>query len=110
MELLATHFQPDKSNFEEFYKASISPSLSLSLSLSRGTDYVIANGETPPPKPLLMKQMYERNTDDEPLSLAGVMVLAITLKNACQFGWFRENGAEQVLTIVDEIKKRCTAP
>jgi hypothetical protein len=53
-----------------------------------------------------MKQMYERNTDDEPLSLAGVMVLAITLKNACQFGWFRKNGAEQVLTIVDEIKKK----
>ncbi|CAL5187386.1 unnamed protein product [Lathyrus oleraceus] len=99
LERLAFHFQPgNRSDPFEFFN--------LCLSLSRGIDYALANGE-PPPKandlPTLMKQMYQRKTDE--LSLAAVMVLMISVKNACKIGWFQKKESEELLTIADEIGK-----
>ncbi|CAI8589360.1 unnamed protein product [Vicia faba] len=99
LDRLAFHFQPgNRSDSFEFFN--------LCLSLSRGIDYALANGE-PPPKanelPTLMKQMYQRKTDE--LSLAAVMVLMISVKNACKIGWFQKKESEELLTIADEIGK-----
>ncbi|GAU20611.1 hypothetical protein TSUD_230250 [Trifolium subterraneum] len=99
LERLATHFHPgNRSDSFEFF--------TLCLSLSRGIDYALANGETPPKAnelPMLMKQMYQRKTDE--LSLAAVMVLMISVKNACKIGWFQKKESEELLTIADEIGK-----
>ncbi|XP_004511552.1 uncharacterized protein [Cicer arietinum] len=47
--------------------------------------------------------MYQRKTDE--LSLAAVMVLMISVKNACKIGWFQKKESEELLTISDEIGK-----
>ncbi|CAK8539342.1 unnamed protein product [Lathyrus sativus] len=99
LERLAFHFLPgNRSDSFEFFN--------LCLSLARGIDYALANGE-PPPKanelPTLMKQMYQRKTDE--LSLAAVMVLMISVKNACKIGWFEKKESEELLIVADEIGK-----
>ncbi|CAK8541396.1 unnamed protein product [Lathyrus sativus] len=99
LERLAFHFLPgNRSDSFEFFN--------LCLSLTRGIDYALANGE-PPPKanelPTLMKQMYQRKTDE--LSLAAVMVLMISVKNACKIGWFEKKESEELLIVADEIGK-----
>ncbi|CAJ2673113.1 unnamed protein product [Trifolium pratense] len=104
---LTWHFQQgNRSDSVEFTK--------LCTILSRGIDFAIANCETPPPKanklPFLIKQMnHRRKTEDVPSSLACVMVLCISVKNACKFGWFNMKDSEEILTIVDELGKMyCT--
>ncbi|CAK8539341.1 unnamed protein product [Lathyrus sativus] len=97
LERLAFHFLPgNRSDSFEFFN--------LCLSLARGIDYALANGE-PPPKanelPTLMKQMYQRKTDE--LSLAAVMVLMISVKNACKIGWFEKKESEELLIVADEV-------
>lgn len=52
---------------------------------------------------LLKKMHYKRKCDDE---LASVMVLMISVKNACKFGWFLNKlESEELLTIAPEIGK-----
>ncbi|KEH19346.1 transcription factor-like protein, partial [Medicago truncatula] len=99
LDRLANHFLPGNptDSFDFF---------NLCLSLSRGIDYALANGEIPQKAnelPILMKQMYQRKTDE--LSLAAVMVLMISVKNACTNGWFQKEDAEELLTIAEEIGK-----
>ncbi|KAK7366722.1 hypothetical protein VNO80_08719 [Phaseolus coccineus] len=76
------------------------------LSLSRGIDYALANGEIPGNAhelPLLVKQICQLKNDE--LSQAALMVLMISVKSACEIGWFQSKESEELLTIVDEIGK-----
>jgi E3 SUMO-protein ligase PIAS1 len=104
---LIWHFQQgNKIDSVEFTK--------LCISLCRGIDFAIANCEIPPKANkllLLIKQMnHQRKTNDVPsTSLACMMLLCISVKNACKFGWFDKKESEEVLTIADEIGK-CIAP
>ncbi|GAU45769.1 hypothetical protein TSUD_24330 [Trifolium subterraneum] len=101
-------------NFQQGNQCDSVEFTKLCLSLSRGIDFAIANGQTPPPKanklPWLIKQMnYQRKTDYVPSSLACMMVLIISVKNACKFGWFNKKDSEEILAIVDDIGKMyCT--
>jgi len=97
--------QPDiKSNYVELN--------SLCISLYRGIDDALANGETHLPKgierlPMLIRKMnLKRKSDDEQLSLPGaMMVLLISVKYACEFGWFQKNESEELLTVAHKIGK-----
>lgn len=97
--------QPDsKSNYVELN--------SLCISLYRGIDDALANGETHPPKgierlPMLIRKMnLKRKSDDEQLSLPwAMMVLLISVKYACEFGWFQKNESEELLTVAHKIGK-----
>lgn len=84
----------------------------LCISLSRGINYAIAYGQTPSSKAIqllhtLMKKIdYQNKSDDE---LGVVIVLVITVKNACEFGWFENKETQELLTIAHEIEKMyCT--
>ncbi|KAG5070247.1 hypothetical protein JHK85_002624 [Glycine max] len=83
----------------------------LCLSLSRGIDYALANGETPPKAhelPLLVKQICQLKNDE--CSQAAMMVLMISIKNACEIGWFQTKESEELVTIADECRsERSTA-
>ncbi|XP_038683934.1 E4 SUMO-protein ligase PIAL2-like isoform X2 [Tripterygium wilfordii] len=76
----------------------------LCLSLARGIDYALANNEIPDKAqelPRLLKQICQLKND---LSVvAGVMVLMISVKNACKIGWFSEMESQELLTLVNEI-------
>jgi len=80
----------------------------MAFPVSRGIDYALANIETPPKVieqlPMLSKKMhYQRKRDVE---LASVMVLMISVKNACKFGRFLNKlESEELLTIAREIGK-----
>ncbi|KAG4386297.1 hypothetical protein AAZX31_11G020700 [Glycine max] len=70
----------------------------LCLSLSRGIDYALANGETPPKAhdlPLLVKQICQLKNDE--CSQAAMMVLLISIKNACEIGWFQTKESEELI-------------
>ncbi|XP_017407254.1 E4 SUMO-protein ligase PIAL2 isoform X4 [Vigna angularis] len=76
------------------------------LSLSRGIDYALANGEIPSNAhelPLLVKQICQLKNDE--LSQAAMMVLMISVKGACEIGWFQTKESQELLTILDEIGK-----
>jgi E3 SUMO-protein ligase PIAS1 len=76
----------------------------LCLSLARGIDFAIANDEVPdkaPELPSILKQACQRKSD--PLLLAGIMVLMISIKNACKRKWFSDKDSEDLLAIVKEI-------
>ncbi|KAL2348011.1 hypothetical protein Fmac_002011 [Flemingia macrophylla] len=78
----------------------------LCLSLSRGIDYAVANGENPGKihdLPLLVKQISQLKNDE--LSQAAMMVLMISVKGACEIGWFQTKESEELVTIADEIRK-----
>ncbi|CAJ1927655.1 unnamed protein product [Sphenostylis stenocarpa] len=75
----------------------------LCLTLARGIDYALANGEIPgnvQDLPLLMKQVCQLKIDE--LSQAAMMVLMVSIKGACEIGWFQTKDSEELLTIVDE--------
>ncbi|MCD9644693.1 hypothetical protein HAX54_033105 [Datura stramonium] len=96
---LATHVcnQP-KIDAQEF--------VHLCLSLARGIDFAIANQEVPnraQDLPFLVKQVCRLNCDT--LLLAHVMVLMISIKNACQSGWFTEKDAEELCDHANEISR-----
>ncbi|XP_022643149.1 E4 SUMO-protein ligase PIAL2 isoform X2 [Vigna radiata var. radiata] len=76
------------------------------LSLSRGIDYALANGEIPTNAhelPLLVKKICQLKNDE--LSQAAMMVLMISVKGACEIGWFQTKESQELLTILDEIGK-----
>jgi len=101
VERLAWHLQSGyQIDSIKFYK--------LCISLSRGIDYALANVQSPPKAveqlPMLLKMMhYKRKYDDE---LAAVMVLMISVKSACESGWFvNKLESKELLTIASEIGK-----
>ncbi|KAG4134078.1 hypothetical protein ERO13_D08G134400v2 [Gossypium hirsutum] len=96
-ERLATHTQPGRQpQSSEFF--------SLCLSLARGIDYAIANNEVPAKAqelPLLLKQICQHRND---LFLqAAIMVLMISVKNACKMSWFSDGESRELLTLANEV-------
>ncbi|KAG5563332.1 hypothetical protein RHGRI_005920 [Rhododendron griersonianum] len=72
--------------------------------LDRGIDYAVANSEIPgrvKDLPRLLKQVCQQNTDA--LLQAAIMVLMISVKNACKSGWFPTEDSAELLTLADEI-------
>lgn len=101
---LATHVcnQP-KIDSQEF--------VHLCLSLARGIDFAIANREVPnraQDLPLLLKQVCKIPCDT--LLLAHVMVLMISVKNACHSGWFTEKDAKELCDLANEISSSFCLP
>ncbi|PSS11366.1 E4 SUMO-protein like [Actinidia chinensis var. chinensis] len=96
-ERLALHvLTPPKNDAVEFFN--------LCLSLARGIDYAVANGEVPDrihDLPMLLKQVCQCRNDT--LLQAAIMVLMISVKNACKSGWFPTKDSEELLTLADEI-------
>ncbi|XP_022737522.1 E4 SUMO-protein ligase PIAL2-like isoform X2 [Durio zibethinus] len=96
-ERLATHTQPGRQpQNSEFF--------SLCLSLARGIDYAIANNEVPAKAkelPLLLKQICQRRND---LFLqAAIMVLMISVKNACKMSWFSDKESQELFALANEV-------
>ncbi|XVF52983.1 hypothetical protein PTKIN_Ptkin05aG0061700 [Pterospermum kingtungense] len=96
-ERLATHTQPGRQlHSSEFF--------SLCLSLARGIDYAIANNEVPAKAqelPLLLKQIRQRGND--PFLKVAIMVLMISVKNACEMGWFQDEERQELVTLANEV-------
>ncbi|RYR10475.1 hypothetical protein Ahy_B05g078915 [Arachis hypogaea] len=101
MERLAAHLHDGNHNqlgALDFYNQCIS--------LSRGIDYSLANGEISPKAkelPALMRLFHQRKNDE--LSQAALMVVMISVKNACELGWFQAKEKEELLAIADEVAK-----
>ncbi|KAM7525808.1 hypothetical protein LguiA_015710 [Lonicera macranthoides] len=94
---LATHIRSTpKTDVIEFFN--------LCLSLARGIDYAIANDEVPgraPDLPLLLKQVCKHRNDS--LLQAAIMVLMISVKNACKRRWFSDKDSEELHSLANEI-------
>ncbi|EPS66165.1 hypothetical protein M569_08612, partial [Genlisea aurea] len=76
----------------------------LCLSLSRGIDYAIVNGEVPvrvTDLPPLLKQLCLRKKDS--YLAASVVVLMISVKNACETGWFAEADSKELMGLAAEL-------
>uniref|UniRef100_A0A5B7AMW3 Putative E3 SUMO-protein ligase pli1 n=1 Tax=Davidia involucrata TaxID=16924 RepID=A0A5B7AMW3_DAVIN len=76
----------------------------LCLSLARGIDYAVANNEVPGRAhelPFLLKQVCQHKND--PLLQAALMVLMISVKNACKIGWFSDEDSKELLSLANEI-------
>ncbi|XP_040990726.1 E4 SUMO-protein ligase PIAL2 isoform X2 [Juglans microcarpa x Juglans regia] len=104
VEKLASHVRlGHPSNAMEFFE--------LCLSLARGIDYAVANNEVPSKVqdlPSLLKQVCQRK-NDLPL-LAAIMVLMMSVKNACKIGWFSEKESEELFTLANEIGSSFCSP
>ncbi|KAK6137429.1 hypothetical protein DH2020_028852 [Rehmannia glutinosa] len=85
-----------KNDADEFYN--------LCLSLARGIDFAIAHHEFPSRAqelPSLAKQVCQCKIDT--LIQAAIMVLMISVKNACQCGWFPDKDSEELLNLAKEV-------
>ncbi|KAL5551983.1 hypothetical protein UlMin_002159 [Ulmus minor] len=84
--------------------------INLLLSLSRSIDYAVANYDRVPKAkdlPLLLQKICKLSGD--PNFHAAVMVLMISVKNACKVGWFAEE-TKQILSLANEMgSKFCTS-
>ncbi|XP_019151669.1 PREDICTED: E4 SUMO-protein ligase PIAL2-like isoform X2 [Ipomoea nil] len=84
----------------------------LCLSLARGIDCAIASHDVPTKAlelPSLLKQVCRRK--DDSLIQAAVMVLMISVKSACQSGWFSDKDSEDLCHLANEISSSfCTEP
>lgn len=92
-------------------KSETAESFNLCLSLARGIDFAIANHGIPrraPDLPALLKQVCQCNNDA--LQQAAVMVLMISVKNACQSGWFADKDSEELSSLANKIVSNfCTS-
>ncbi|KAG7953000.1 hypothetical protein I3843_12G088300 [Carya illinoinensis] len=104
VEKLALHIRlGNPSDAMEFFE--------LCLSLAKGIDYAVANNEVPSKVqdlPSLLKRVCQRK-NDLPL-LAAIMVLMMSVKNACKIGWFSEKESEELLTLANEIGSSFCSP
>ncbi|KAK4794871.1 hypothetical protein SAY86_012865 [Trapa natans] len=76
----------------------------LLISLARGIDYAVANNDVPDNierMPVLLKQVCHRKSDA--WSQALVMVLMISVKNACNAGWFQEKEKQELFSLIDNV-------
>ncbi|XP_021757564.1 E4 SUMO-protein ligase PIAL2-like isoform X2 [Chenopodium quinoa] len=76
----------------------------LCLALSRGIDYGLANNEVPAHAsklPPVLKKVCSRK--DEIFLQASIMVLMISVKNACKLGWFSAQDTKELLNLADEV-------
>ncbi|XP_021820818.1 E4 SUMO-protein ligase PIAL2 isoform X1 [Prunus avium] len=85
------------------YRGEAMEFFNLCLSLSRGIDYAVANNEVPTiahDLPALLKQICQRRSDK--VLEAAIMVLMISVKNACKTGWFSEKETEELFSLANE--------
>ncbi|KAL3738217.1 hypothetical protein ACJRO7_019699 [Eucalyptus globulus] len=85
--------------------------LNSCLCLARGIDYAVANNEVLPKAhelPVLLKRLCLLKDDSFYLSV--IMVLMISVKNACKYKWFSEKDCQELLALVDEIGKNFQSP
>ncbi|XP_042489650.1 E4 SUMO-protein ligase PIAL1-like [Macadamia integrifolia] len=78
--------------------------INLCLALARGIDYAVANNEVPnraQELPMVVKQVCHRKNNYS--FQAVIMVLMVSVKNACKNGWFLGNDNEELLTLANEI-------
>ncbi|PON97764.1 E3 SUMO protein ligase [Trema orientale] len=83
----------------------------LCLSLARGIDYAVANNEQPAKTqdiPSLVKQICERKSDHSLQPV--IMVVMISVKNACKAGWFSEKETEELCILANEIGRNFCSP
>ncbi|XP_021866901.1 E4 SUMO-protein ligase PIAL2 isoform X2 [Spinacia oleracea] len=76
----------------------------LCLALSRGIDYGLANNEVPAHTsklPPVLRKVCSRK--DEFYLQASIMVLMISVKNACKLGWFSAEDTQELLALADEV-------
>ncbi|XP_057967545.1 E4 SUMO-protein ligase PIAL2 isoform X2 [Malania oleifera] len=76
----------------------------LCLSLARGIDYAVANNEIPSGVqvlPFLLKQVCQCKSDF--VLHAAIMVLMISVKNACRIGWFSDKDTGELLALANEM-------
>ncbi|KAL1221939.1 E4 SUMO-protein ligase PIAL2 [Cardamine amara subsp. amara] len=75
------------------------------ISLAKGIDYAIANNDVPKKVeefPWLLKQVCAHGTDV--YTKTAVMVLMISVKHACQLGWFLDSEAKELIGLTDELR------
>ncbi|KAL3619227.1 hypothetical protein CASFOL_036797 [Castilleja foliolosa] len=92
------------SHFVGLRKSDTIELLNLCLSLSRSIDFSIGNNEVPKRSqelPSLVKQVCQNNTNT--LQQASLMVLMISIKNACQTGWFSGGDSEELSNLANKI-------
>ncbi|KAL9230989.1 hypothetical protein vseg_006267 [Gypsophila vaccaria] len=76
----------------------------LCLSLARGIDYGVANNESPAHASKLtpiLKEVCSRKR--EYFMQSAIMVLMISVKNACKLGWFSDEDTKELLCLADEV-------
>ncbi|KAL6182255.1 hypothetical protein ACLB2K_043678 [Fragaria x ananassa] len=89
------------------FRGDVMEFFNLCLSLARGIDYAVANNEVPAKAsdlPSLLRQICQRKNND--VLVAAVMVLMISVKNACRTGWFSEKESEELFSLANEIGSR----
>ncbi|KAK1276648.1 hypothetical protein QJS04_geneDACA011848 [Acorus gramineus] len=83
-------------NKDELYRSSIF--------LAKGIDYAMTNKEVPERAldiPMIVKQVYQHRDDNYDLR-AAIMVLMISVKNACGLKWFSAADSVFLTTLADE--------
>ncbi|XP_077251383.1 uncharacterized protein LOC143890530 [Tasmannia lanceolata] len=76
----------------------------LCISLARSIDYAVTYNEVPTKVhdlPSLIKQVYQRKNDV--FLQSAIMLLMISVKNACRNGWFQATDTDELLTLTNEI-------
>ncbi|KAK6804594.1 hypothetical protein RDI58_002378 [Solanum bulbocastanum] len=78
----------------------------LCLSLAKGIDHAVANNEVPLRShelPSLLKQVYKYRNDFSIEEAS--MVLLMYVKSACKVGWFRNEDADDLLKLIQEVSR-----
>ncbi|KAK1286324.1 hypothetical protein QJS10_CPB20g02150 [Acorus calamus] len=95
--LLLNHLRNTSTlNKDELYRSSIF--------LAKGIDYAMTNKEVPERAldiPMIVKQVYQRRDDNYDLR-AAIMVLMLSVKNACGLNWFSAADSVFLTTLADE--------
>ncbi|KAL5727168.1 hypothetical protein ACHQM5_000392 [Ranunculus cassubicifolius] len=94
-----------------WYRSDPREFLLLCIALAKGIDFAIANNDVPPRSqelPPLLKQVYHRKSELQ--IQAAVMVLMISVKNACKHGWFLVQDADELLTLANEMARNFCSP
>uniref|UniRef100_A0A7N0TM49 Uncharacterized protein n=2 Tax=Kalanchoe fedtschenkoi TaxID=63787 RepID=A0A7N0TM49_KALFE len=81
------------------------------LALARGIDFSVANGEVPSKAPelsSLVKQICQQKSDI--LALPLIMVLMVSIKNACKLGWFSATDTKEIIDLYKEISSSFCLP
>ncbi|XP_057810435.1 E4 SUMO-protein ligase PIAL2 isoform X2 [Salvia miltiorrhiza] len=101
---LLIHLYNNSKNHTEFEN--------LCLSLARGIDHAISNFETPNRShelPSLIKQVCQMKNDNTAMQ-AALMVLMISIKSACQNGWFSDQDSEELSNLAKKVASNfCSA-
>ncbi|XP_074592453.1 E4 SUMO-protein ligase PIAL2-like [Curcuma longa] len=83
----------------------------LIFALSRGIDYALSINDNPGISnclPSLIKQVYQHLKD--PLLKSAIMVLMISVKNACKNRWFLKPDADELLCMSNELSSSFCMP